>query len=516
MFNIILNNNKGYNWFSSKGCHVKGFAFDAKNNLLRGETFIDSIIENKSVIKEYIKNLNGLFSIIIEENDYLFASVDKLRTFPLFYTMQNNQIILTDDSHILINNQELNALSIDEFLSCRFVNKQYTFFNNICQIEAGEYVTFLKNYKEKEFYYSYITNHFNKNNFNKLQQNFVEIMDTIIKHIIEYANGREFVLPLSGGYDSRIIATLLKKNNYSNILCYTYGRRDSYEVEISNKVAKELGFKWEFIEYNEHTIPKNYIEDKEFLEFLEYASNNVSLPHIQDYFAVKYMSENKIISNDAIFIPGHSGDLLGGTNLSNPKSNKDNIVDNIIKKQYTINNINFNDIRNKTLKYLTEYDLDEEFYYSVDDNYNIRERQSKFIVNSCRVYEFFGYQFLLPLWDDELVDFFKILPVYLKENSYFFEKVITEELFAPFNVDFIQEKPKQSLIKNIIKNTIKNFFPEIIKNKLIEKNYKDVNNFFLLTEPIQKSIQKQFPASNLNGILAYWYINKFIKRLEDE
>jgi len=516
MYNIILVNNRGFKWFQKYDCYIKGFAFDEDNNLLQKDNFIDYIIQNKKDIKEKIKHLNGLFTIIIKDKEKLLVTTDKLRTFPVFYTIFDDKIILTDKSKVLVKAQKINNLSIKEFLSCRFVNKQYTFFEDIYQIEAGEFLVFDKTTIHKEFYYSYITNYFNNNDFERLKQDFVKIMDNMIKRIIEYANGREIVLPLSGGYDSRIIATLLKKNNYSNILCYTYGKRDSYEVEISNKVAKELGFKWEFIEYNQHTIPRNYIEDKEFLKFLEYASNNVSLPHIQDYFAVKYMSENKIISNDAIFIPGHSGDLLGGTNLSNPKSNKDNIVDNIIKKQYTINNINFNDIRNKTLKYLTEYDLDEEFYYSVDDNYNIRERQSKFIVNSCRVYEFFGYQFLLPLWDDELVNFFKILPVYLKENSYFFEKVIIEELFAPFNVDFIQEKPKQSLIKNIIKNTIKNFFPEIIKNKLIEKNYKDVNNFFLLTEPIQKSIKKQFPASNLNGILAYWYINKFIKRLEDE
>ena len=38
--------------------------------------------------------------------------------------------------------------------------------------------------------------------------------------------------------------------------------------------------------------------------------------------------------------------------------------------------------------------------------FDFNERQAKFIVNSVRAYEFFGYQWRIPLWDVELMDFF--------------------------------------------------------------------------------------------------------------
>ena len=51
------------------------------------------------------------------------------------------------------------------------------------------------------------------------------------------------LIPLSGGYDSRLIACLCKKSGLENVTCFTYGREDSFEVAISKKVASALGYK---------------------------------------------------------------------------------------------------------------------------------------------------------------------------------------------------------------------------------------------------------------------------------
>jgi asparagine synthase (glutamine-hydrolysing) len=45
------------------------------------------------------------------------------------------------------------------------------------------------------------------------------------------------------------------------------------------------------------------------------------------------------------------------------------------------------------------------------ERWDCQERQAKFIVNSVRVYESFGYEWRLPLFDAELMDFWSRIPI---------------------------------------------------------------------------------------------------------
>jgi hypothetical protein len=52
------------------------------------------------------------------------------------------------------------------------------------------------------------------------------------------------------------------------------------------------------------------------------------------------------------------------------------------------------------------------------------ERQAKFICNSVRVYDFFGYDWRLPLFDLELLDFWSRIPVEMRvRRRLYFEYV---------------------------------------------------------------------------------------------
>src|SRR4030095_14785028 len=45
------------------------------------------------------------------------------------------------------------------------------------------------------------------------------------------------------------------------------------------------------------------------------------------------------------------------------------------------------------------------------ERWDLQERQAKFICNSVRVYESFGYDWRLPLYDRELMDFWARVPI---------------------------------------------------------------------------------------------------------
>jgi asparagine synthetase B (glutamine-hydrolysing) len=58
------------------------------------------------------------------------------------------------------------------------------------------------------------------------------------------------------------------------------------------------------------------------------------------------------------------------------------------------------------------------------------ERVAKFIVNSVRVYEFFGYSWRMPLWDNELIGFFSQVPLKFRIDEYLYIKYAGTVLFV--------------------------------------------------------------------------------------
>jgi asparagine synthase (glutamine-hydrolysing) len=55
-----------------------------------------------------------------------------------------------------------------------------------------------------------------------------------------------------------------------------------------------------------------------------------------------------------------------------------------------------------------------------------QERQAKFVVSGQRVYEFYGYDWRLPLWDNAYCDFFERMPLSAKINQSLFREVLEE------------------------------------------------------------------------------------------
>ena len=57
------------------------------------------------------------------------------------------------------------------------------------------------------------------------------------------------------------------------------------------------------------------------------------------------------------------------------------------------------------------------------------ERVAKFIVNSIRVYEFFGYSWRIPLWDNQLMDFFSKLSLKFRMDEFLYITYAKKILF---------------------------------------------------------------------------------------
>lgn len=522
---ILLKNNHGFLWYSSETISIKGSFFDKKNNYYEGEKMLSffDLTENLNDFLKKIKEINGIFTVLLKLENKIFIACDITRIFSLFYSHKNGELFISDNIDYLkekINISEIDQQASEEFLASGFTIGKKTLLRNIYQLQSSEYIFFDNNsIIDQGFYFSYATKNTNSKPFELLKEQAINSFENSFKRLIKSLNNRQVVIPLSGGYDSRLIAVMLKKYNYNNVVCFTYGKKDNIEIENSKKTAKALNYKWIFIEHTKGLI-KNYINSSIFKEYASYTGKYSSMPYLQEYVAVKYLSENKLIIDDAIFIPGHSGDFLGGSQFkkvipSNLSFKK--ISEIILKKKYYYNKTlkpsklkiakNIND----QIRLFDTYCFSK-IPHTVFEDYDLKERITKIIFNSSNIFTFFKYEHRFPFWDKELLTFFKKIPLEHKKMKYLYDDILTNYYFEMFNVNFKKEiqPTNHDILIQKIKESFKPFIPYFIKKYFLQKN--DWLNSLELTNEMKESLQKNKIIYNKNieafnelNILWYYY-----------
>jgi len=476
MIKINLQYNKGYKWNHSKNIHSKGYLFGPEGNLHQGKdlnAYFSCASEGDFANK--IASANGSFAIVIQKNNKLWVGMDRLRSIPLFYAFKNNIFYISDNAYWIkgeLNLKELDKISEQEFLLTGYVTGKDTLFTEIKQIQAGEYL--IAEGKNSQIhigthrYYRYLHNNFFAESKEELYDKLDKVSENVIRRLINSVNESTIMIPLSGGYDSRYIAAMLKKFDYKNMICFSYGKKGNWESEISEKVAKKLGCKWYFVEYTK-TKWRDLFNSKEMKQYLKYGNNLTSLAHLQDWPAVWELKKTNKIPDDAVFVPGHSGDLLGGSWTPKPLDtskidyNLNDISGYLFKRHYCLFDLKDEHKKGLFLNRIKEELRDLEIliaenYVNLSDCWNIANRQAKFIVNSVRIYEFFGFEWRIPLWDSELMDFWLRIPLKYRIKKELYDEYLFERLFKEYDISFNKnenKKIKKNSSLGKIKSTIK-------------------------------------------------------------
>ena len=524
MEKIILKHSYGYGWHKINSTYVKGYLIH-KGELYQGKELakVISNISETGSLRNFLSNSSGIFSLIKKEDDMLILATDITRTFPIFYSITEEGVLISDDTFYLngLIKASIDPLEVGEFMRCGYTTTDRTLIDGIRQVQAGEILAITEDGGvRKDFYHEYslkIQELLNLDVIN-LKKRFLEILNNAINRLSAFAGDRTIVIPLSGGYDSRCIAATLRKNNFENVILYTYGKKDSTEVRVAEKVAKKLGYEWLFIEQTEDIVDPDYPESKYFRRFYEFAFNHSSTVHMQDFFVFKYLSDNSIIPKDSIVVPGHSGDFLEGSHLRKlplPKNRKA-VVESIVLKHYSLNeHVKLPaEIKDRIVKYVFSYPKNVTSW-SIDDNWNLKERQSKYIVNSNRTYEYFGYMHAIPLWDIELVEFFRRFPIEYKYYRVLYNEALEESIFKEFDILIKQKDEARGILSKFyhghfrsseffrrIRYIGEKYLPYQIKRPLKDFLWKDENNMIAIAKPVLKRINRKWNFSECNGIMA--------------
>ena len=458
MKNEIKLLNEYYPWKEGKckgaRCYLKGNVF-FENKLLSPEKLAELISSlickeeqgREKEIGDFLKKLNGEFAFVAETKNTILCAVDKTRSIPLFYIKTKNSFIVSDSAYYLKDkiNQHLNEENAAEFMVAGYVTGNETLFDDIKQIRNGEFLNYQKNEKSLKSccYFRFLHGDYCELPETRLLEMLDQTLVNTFSRLIESTNkqGKRLIVPLSGGLDSRIIVAMLKRLGVNDVICMSYGRKGSRESEISKHVAEALGYEWLFVEYTAKKWRECY-NSKEADLFRIWAGNLSSLPHMQDFPAVKELKVQGKIPENSVFVPGHSGDMLAGSHI--PPYCLDNSVDFTseaylaasLKKHYNLWKWPYeqeleNIFKQRISKSTSGLEIkDNETFANAIEFLDFNERQSKFIINSVRTYEFFRFGWRIPFWDTELINFFLKVPIKYRINQDLYKKYARDCLFS--------------------------------------------------------------------------------------
>ena len=262
-----------------------------------------------------------------------------------------------------------------------------------------------------------------------------------LKNLVKKANGRNIAIPLSAGLDSRLIASGLKNIGYTKVKCFSYGLKNNFESRASKKIAKNLGFKWKFVEFNYKKMAI-FFQSSHFKKLFMETNDGCATTGMQDAYAIKILLEDKFLLKNDLIVNGNSGDFISGGHIPNIAKNwnlekKSKILDLIFDTHYNkhyalwlklLNPRNKNIIKNELANQIESIPISNNkiLPQGILEFIEFENRQSKYVINFQRVYDFYKLSWTLPLWDKNFISFWSTVPPEFKINQKLYKEVLYE------------------------------------------------------------------------------------------
>ena len=232
--------------------------FELRNELIKNNITLKTKSSDSEVILEgykywgekLIEKIDGQFAIVVIDliKNIILISRDKFGEKPVFYYVQNNNIIIGSELKIFKHFKNVNIvnnnLSIKKYFIYSFVPAPQTIYKNIYKAKHSEIIKIdLSNFKiSKKNYFNpkIIKNH----NF-KISE-FLEKLDFLMKESVKsrLLTDSKIGTFLSGGLDSSLISFYARKEN-PNLEAYSISvKEDSFdEIENAKKMSEHLNIK---------------------------------------------------------------------------------------------------------------------------------------------------------------------------------------------------------------------------------------------------------------------------------
>jgi asparagine synthase (glutamine-hydrolysing) len=389
-------------------------------------------------------DLTGFYAAIVDPpGDHAYLVADVARSIPLYYDEAGT--LVSDDGETVA--AEIDAsrdpITTAEFLLTRYVTGPDTIWDGVNSTQAGEVVRVgpkPTRHTYREFWPA----------ATEPVEDPVTVLDDALEiaidRLLAVAGERRIVLPLSGGYDSRLLAAAIAERGHP-LTAFTFGRPGHPDVEVSREVADRLDIDWELVAYDREAWASWYHAD-DGADFRDRAFGGDALPFMAAQLAIRRLLESGRVPRDALVCPGH-GVPTAGERLPlfmgeepNPRQPAGDcgpavdadeaaewdrieptvsaLVDHILAEHYSLwewEDPTFTSAAREriSLGLLGDQDpsavSDPATAAAAYESWEYRGRATTFTTGDLRGYEAAGLDWWLPLWDSAYVTAWHRLPV---------------------------------------------------------------------------------------------------------
>jgi len=204
--------------------------------------------------QDFANKLNGSFVLVLcnlKQKKVIICN-DRYGLRPLYYTTNGGKLLFASEVKAILQDESfekvLNDETIAEFLVYGGeITGNKTFFQGIEVLPPASIFTYQDGKCQIRQYWDFDY----QPDYNITAEEYAEqLADVFRKAVnIRLAEKLRYGLWLSGGMDSRLIASAIDKDSIPRIVAYTFGSSGCDEYRVARKVAQTLDMKHVFLEY---------------------------------------------------------------------------------------------------------------------------------------------------------------------------------------------------------------------------------------------------------------------------
>jgi asparagine synthase (glutamine-hydrolysing) len=401
--------------------------------------------EGVAAVRNLLPELDGCFGLIVVDENVLLAAADPIASIPVFMARNGQRCLVGSLAADVKARAGLSQVDPDAALAlglAGFTLGERALFAGLRHLRAGEMAVIGKDHQPAySIYAAYRPWKAVERPRAQLSDDLADVLRNVFAKMIASAQGRPIIVPLSAGFDSRLIAAALKELRYPDVRCYAYGIPGNHEATASRAIAERLGLPWTFIPVTPAS-QRDYFTSQLHAEFVRYAETFTSLPFNQDYDATRRLIESGYAPRDAIFVNGQTGDYISGNHIpeslwqpsspSDPETRWSRLFAAARAKHFDLWEHLATKANLARIEAQFRSDLERGGGLPVDPAndwalYEVSEflhRQSRYVVSGQRCYEHLGVDWRLPLWDRDLVSFFETAPLSAKKSQSLYKETL--------------------------------------------------------------------------------------------
>ncbi|MFA5588983.1 MAG: hypothetical protein WC987_09450, partial [Mariniphaga sp.] len=212
-----------YDWTTDMKIFVAGFIW-LNEKCIFGKEFLELISRHTQRFDDFKKlagQLNGHYSVFVEMPAEKWAVCSHTWSFPLFYRNTGNTIHISDNPEKLLNEEsklQSSSLSRNYFLTFGVTLANTTLIQNIFQILPGELIRFRGDKKESFRLFPYPEKFGKEDEKSFDEKEFYNLLLEVFQRYSNHIKEKQVLLPLTSGYDSRVLGCLLKEFGHRRVI----------------------------------------------------------------------------------------------------------------------------------------------------------------------------------------------------------------------------------------------------------------------------------------------------------